>query len=64
MLLHCGQGLEHFAQVVGGIEAELAAGFDEAVDDGAGLPGVGAAEETHIFVLFPVALHVNSAGAK
>ena len=35
-------------QVVGGVDVELATGFDEAVDDGAGLSGVWAAEKKKI----------------
>ncbi|MEI6892472.1 MAG: hypothetical protein V5783_09905 [Pontiella sp.] len=40
---------ENFAKIVGGINIEFATGFDEAVDDGAGLPGVGAAKEQEVF---------------
>ncbi len=36
-LFHRRQGFENFAKVVGWIDAELAAGLDEAVDDGASL---------------------------
>ena len=35
-------------QVVGGVDPEFAAGFDYAVDDGAGLAGVGAAEKQEV----------------
>ena len=48
MLLHGRQGFEGGAQVVGGIEAELSAGFNEAVDDGAVLSRSGTAEEEEV----------------
>ncbi len=48
MLLHCRQGVEKILQVVSGVDAEFAAGFNKAVDDGTGLAGVGASEKKEV----------------
>lgn len=48
MIRHLRNGCKNIAQIVGGINFEFAAAFHEAVDYGAGLARVGAAEEKEI----------------
>ena len=47
-MIHRRQSRKDFTQVDCRIDVEFAAGFDEAVDDCAGLAGVGAAEEEEV----------------
>ena len=48
-----------FAKRVGWVDVEFSAGFNEAVGDGAGRAGVGAAEEED--VLFPDGIYLRQA---